>query len=149
MHGNHGKINIFKCNKFNILSYTFCFSPFFNGSAFSLYRLVITSLSLCREMRPPDSTNCVFTSFHSFFHFTKSSPKHPLHRGKALCHVLGIRQRPRTHLPVPPGAHRLAPKEFITCLSHTRGNEHWHFVAGKSLRDLFIPGLILTTATFY
>lgn len=113
------------------------------------YRLVITSLSLCREMRPPDSTNCVFSSFHSFFHFTKSSPKHPLHRGKALCHVLGIRQRPRTHLPVPPGAHRLAPKEFITCLSHTRGNEHWHFVAGKSLRDLFILGLILTTATFY
>lgn len=94
MHGNRVKINIFKCNKFNILSHIFCFSSFFNGSAFSLYCVAITSLSLPRERRPPDSTTCISSFFHSFFHFTKTCSKHILHRSEALCCVLGIQQQP-------------------------------------------------------
>ena len=62
------KINIFKCNKFNILSYVFCFSSFFNGSALSLYCVVITSLSLGREIRTPDSTPLLPLSFISQTH---------------------------------------------------------------------------------
>lgn len=87
MHGNRVKINIFKCNKFNILSHIFCFSSFFNGSAFSLYCVAITSLSLPREMRPPDSTNFISSFFHSFFHFTKTYSKVHLaqERGTVLC----------------------------------------------------------------
>ena len=74
------KINIFKCNKFNILSYVFCFSSFFNGSAFSLYCVVITSLSLGREIRTPDSTPLLPLSF---FHFTKTYSEHLHHSSEA------------------------------------------------------------------
>lgn len=60
------RLTFLKCNKFNILSYIFCFSSFFNGSAFSLYCVVITSLSLCREMRPPVSTTAFLAFILSF-----------------------------------------------------------------------------------
>lgn len=83
MHGNRVKINIFKCNKFNILSYIFCSSSFFNGSAISLYCVVITSLSLDREMRPPDSTTAFLVPVILSFH--KTNPEHLVRRREALC----------------------------------------------------------------
>lgn len=69
------KINIFKCNKFNILSYIFCFSSFFNGSAFSLYCVVITSVSLRKEMRPPASTTALLAPFILSFISQKHTPR--------------------------------------------------------------------------
>ena len=118
MHGNRVKINIFKCNKFNILSYIFCFSSFFNGSAFSLYRGVITSLSLGREMRPPDATMACLTPL---FHFTKTYSKHLLLSSEATMLIAGDTAATSTHKPLPSGACNLPPKEFI-CLGNTRGN---------------------------
>lgn len=50
--------------------------------------------------------------------------------------------RTSTHESLPSGAHSLPPNEF-TCLRNTTGNSNWNFIAGKSLRDLFIPALIL------
>lgn len=137
LHGNRVKINIFKCNKFNILSYIFCFSSFFNGSAFSLYCVVITSLSLGREMRPPDSTTPFLVPF---FHFTKTYSKHLLHSSEANVLSAWDTAATNTRKPLPAGVYSLPPKEFIS-LSNTRGNSNQNFIAGKHLRDLFIPAL--------
>lgn len=122
MHGNRAKINIFKCNKFNILSHIFCFSSFFDGSAFSLYCAVITSLSLPREMRPPDSTNCISSFFHSSFHFTKTYTRQaPLAQEQGAVRHGGGTTVTGTRESLPSGAHGLPPNQFI-CLRKTRGN---------------------------
>ena len=131
MHGNRVKINIFKCNKFNILSYIFYFSSFFNGSAFSLYCVVITSLSLGREIRIPGSTPLLPLSF---FHFTKTYSEHLHHSSEATVLSAGAAAVTNICTPLPSGAYSLLSEEFI-CLSKYKRELKLEFQSWKvSLR---------------
>lgn len=117
MHGNRVKINIFKCNKFNILSYIFCFSSFFDGSAGSLCCVVITSLSLGQEMSTRFNNHFQAPFIYSFIS-QKAFSKHLLYthilaRHPNECRGYGGNQY---KLSLSSWACSLPPKELI-CLT--------------------------------